>query len=130
VVRYGALPYETAEPERYPLFAVKTKVGRLRLTVSKPVLTGPVVSELDNILSLTGFIVYFHFNLHRYTKDWSASKPSVLVTGGIHGQGLMDGAHHVIGCQERWCSPRHRHMMPFDSTNQITIEFDDLSTIR
>ena len=63
VVRYGALPYEEAEPERYPLFAVKTK-------------------------------------------DWSASKPSVLVTGGIHGQGLLDGARHVMGCYDGWCSPR------------------------
>lgn len=42
VVRYGALPYDDSDPERYPLFAVKTK-------------------------------------------DWNPEKPSVLVTGGVHG---------------------------------------------
>jgi hypothetical protein len=42
VVRYGALPYDAADPDRYPLFAVKTR-------------------------------------------NWSAAKPCVLVTGGVHG---------------------------------------------
>ena len=42
VVRYGALPYDDADPDRYPLFAVKTK-------------------------------------------SWTPDKPSVLVTGGVHG---------------------------------------------
>ena len=41
-MRYGALPYDDADPDRYPLFAVKTK-------------------------------------------GWSVDKPSVLVTGGVHG---------------------------------------------
>lgn len=42
VVRYGALPYDAADPDRYPLFAVMTR-------------------------------------------NWSAAKPCVLVTGGVHG---------------------------------------------
>mmetsp|Transcript_43955 Transcript_43955/g.70654 ORF Transcript_43955/g.70654 Transcript_43955/m.70654 type:complete len:265 (-) Transcript_43955:105-899(-) len=41
VVKYGSLPYD-ADPERYPLYAVKTK-------------------------------------------HWSPDKPSVLITGGVHG---------------------------------------------
>ena len=41
-MRYGALPYDDADADRYPLYAVKTK-------------------------------------------EWSADKPSVLVTGGVHG---------------------------------------------
>ena len=42
VQRYGALPYDESDPERYPLFAVFTKV-------------------------------------------WDETRPSVLVTGGVHG---------------------------------------------
>ena len=42
VQRYGALPYDASDPERYPLFAV-------------------------------------------FTKGWDETRPSVLVTGGVHG---------------------------------------------
>jgi hypothetical protein len=42
VVRYGALPYDASDADRYPLFAVKTK-------------------------------------------EWNPEKPSVLITGGVHG---------------------------------------------
>ncbi len=42
VQRYGALPYDESDPERYPLFAV-------------------------------------------FTKAWDETRPSVLVTGGVHG---------------------------------------------
>ena len=49
VVRYGALPYDAADPERYPLFAVKTK----HWSASKPcVLAGPD-NETNNSIPAT-----------------------------------------------------------------------------